>query len=179
MKHKTIFNLFILVFTFCVSANAQSTYCPTVNAFIGEWRYVNGQDTIKVYLRTKDYTITYPNSPSSQIAVIWGWHEYKKGNVVIESNYSDRFIALPTDLDNYNEDNYSIFLTLPQCNTSLQKLMGNIDDLSQCREMKVVTINYNSLQNQLVWSQRDSEGYGFLNGCKGMTLPSNFVLTKL
>lgn len=52
--------LLILLFFSCVftkNAKAQSTLCPAINALEGEWRYANGQDTIKVYLRTKDYTI--------------------------------------------------------------------------------------------------------------------------
>jgi len=168
--------IIIILVVFSCSAKAQSTLCPALQAFHGEWRYVNGQDTIKIYLRSNDYTIT-GDGPVT-IAKLWGWHEFKQGNTIIESNYSNRFLALPTNSNNVVANSYSISLQMPQCNVSRQKLIGNIHDLSQCYESKVVTITFNTSQTQLNWKQTHPTGFGFMTGCKGMTLPSNFVLTK-
>lgn len=157
---------------------AQSTICPAINAFEGEWRYVNGQDTIKIYLRPADYTVLGLGTPET-ISKLWGWHEYKRGNTIIESNYANRFMPLPTNSDAYTATFNSITLSMPlNCETSGNRLIGRISDLSQCYEAKVVTITYNASKTQLTWNQRHATGYGFITGCKGMTLPANFVLIK-
>jgi hypothetical protein len=169
--------ILIIVFV-CLSTlvKAQSSLCPALQAFTGEWRYANGQDTIRIFLRANDYTITGDGTVT--IPKIWGWHEYKQGNIIIESDYTNRFMTLPTISDNVVESSYSIFLQLPQCDISRQKLIGNIIDISQCSESKNVTIIFNSAQTQLTWKQIHPTGYGYITGCKGMTLPGNFVLTK-
>jgi hypothetical protein len=169
--------IFIAIFL-CLSTavNAQSSLCPALQQFGGEWRYVNGQDTIRVFLRSNDYIIT--GDGATVIAKLWGWHEYKQGNVTIESNYSNRFMTLPTNSDDVVENSYSISLQMPQCDISQQRLIGEIDDITQCYESKVVTIIFNLAQTQLSWKQIHPTGFGFKTGCKGMTLPGNFVLTK-
>jgi hypothetical protein len=111
-------------------------------------------------------------------AKLWGWHEYKHGNTIVESDYQNRFMALPTNSDTVVETSYSIYLQLPQCDISNQKLIGNIADLNQCREPKPVIIIFNSAQTQLTWSQRSRTGFGYGTGCYGMALPRNFLLTK-
>ncbi len=175
MKKNIIIAICLIAFT--ISSKAQSIICPPINAFEGEWRYINGQDTIKVYLRAKDFTILNMGNPTT-IGTLWGWHEYKKGSTIVESNYANRFITLPSNSSTYIAANFSISLQIPQCDTTRHRIVGDIADLSQCRESKIVTIDYNTNHTQLVWKQRHSSGYGFLNGCKGMTLPSSFVLTK-
>lgn len=166
----------IILTGFAFNAKAQSTICPSINAFAGEWRYVNGQDTLKIYLRPSDYTVLGVGSPTP-IAKLWGWHEYKKGNTVIESNYSNRFIALPANSQNNTVD-YSVSLQMPECDDNRQKLIGYINDITQCMELKSVAIIFNAAKTQLTWLQRHSEGFGYISGCKGMTLPGNLVLTK-
>ena len=169
--------IFFIIFV-CLSAmaNAQSNLCPTINSFTGEWRYVNGQDTIRIYLRSNDYTIT--GNGNTTIAKLWGWHEYKQGNVIIESNYSNRFMTLPTNSDDVVENSYSISLQMYQCDISRHRLKGFIDDITQCYESKDVTIIFNSTQTSLSWKQIHPTGFGFKTGCKGMTLPGDFVLTR-
>ena len=169
----------IIIFLFALSyfsVEAQSTICPALNSFTGEWRYTNGQDTIRIYLRSNDYTIL--TGEGNTIANLWGWHEYKQGNTIVESNYTNRFITLPSNSNNVVANSYSISLQLPQCELATNKLIGYIVDITQCNELKQVAVIFNTAQNQLIWKQRNSEGFGFGTGCYGMTLPRDFVLTK-
>jgi hypothetical protein len=169
----------ILILCFvCLStlSKAQSNLCPALQAFTGEWRYVNGQDTIRIYLRANDYAINGPSAVA--IGKLWGWHEYKRGNTIIESNYSNRFMTLPANSGNVVETSYSISLQMPQCDINRHRLIGNLADLSQCRESKPVIISFNAAQTQLTWSQRSRTGFGYGTGCYGMTFPRTFVLIK-
>lgn len=165
----------IILTGFSIFVNGQSVICPAINSFTGEWLYSNGQDTIRIYLRANDYTVSQSGNIISNLL---GWHEYKKGNTIVESNYNNRFMTLPTSSNNEVPRSYSIFLLMPQCDNSKHKLIGKIDDITQCYEPKVVTIQFNTSQNQLIWKQRQPTGFGFATGCKGMTLPGEFILTK-
>ena len=171
--------MFLLALT-SSSIKAQSTICPALNSFTGEWLYTNGQDTIRIYLRSNDYTILVDGAATANttIAKLWGWHEYKQGNTIVESNYDNRFMVLPTNSNNVITNSYSISLQLPQCDLNTGKLIGNIVDISQCYERKNVTIQFNPALNQFIWKQVQPTGFGFSTGCKGMTLPPEFVLTK-
>jgi hypothetical protein len=171
---KNIIILFLVVFSNL--ANAQSTICPALNSFVGEWRYANGLDTIRIYLRANDYILT--GDATANIGKLWGWHEFKRGNSVVESNYNNRYMNLPANSDNLALHSTSISLFMPQCDLTRQRLIGTIADITECYEPKVVTIQFNAAQNQLVWKQRQPTGFGFSTGCKGMTLPSDFILTK-
>ena len=91
-------NIIIITLIFLSnSIKAQSSICPTLNSFVGEWRYVNGQDTIRIYLRTGDYTILTDGVRNTSIAMLFGWHEFKSGNTIIESNYTNGNMTLPTN----------------------------------------------------------------------------------
>lgn len=170
----------IIIFLFVLtnsSVQAQSTICPALNSFTGEWRYTNGQDTIRIYLRSNDYALL--GNGDTTIGKIWGWHEYKQGNTIVESNYDKRFITLPTNSGNNTvASNFSISLQMPYCDLSGHKLIGYISDITQCYETKIVTIQFNAAVNQMTWKQINREGFGFGTGCYGMTLPREFVLTK-
>ena len=138
-------NIIIITLIFLSnSIKAQSSICPTLNSFVGEWRYVNGQDTIRIYLRTGDYTILTDGVRNTSIAMLFGWHEFKSGNTIIESNYTNRNMTLPTNSNNEVLHSYSLSLQLPQCNIQSQKLLGNITDITQCYETKPVIIIFNS-----------------------------------
>lgn len=173
LRMKNIITIILVAFSF--TAKAQSAICPALQSFTGKWRYVNGQDTIRIYLRSNDYTIS---QTGNSIANLWGWHEFKWGNTVIESNYGNRYMTLPTNSNNVVVNSYSISLLMPQCDLTRHKLIGNIADITQCYESKVVTIQFNAALNQLTWHQRQPTGFGFSTGCKGMTLPADFVLIK-
>ncbi|MES1181477.1 MAG: DUF6705 family protein [Flavobacterium sp.] len=158
-------------------AHAQSSKCLLLNSFTGEWRYANGQDTIRVYFRAQDYTIITSGVPDQTISCLRGWHQYKQGSTIIESNYGNRFMTLPATTANETPHSYSIMLQMPQCDTSRHNFIGMIDDITQCYEYKNVTAQFNTSLNQITWTQQRA-GYVITSGCTGMTLPGTFVLTK-
>ncbi len=174
---KILVSLFVC---FSTLSKAQSNLCPALQAFNGEWRYVNGQDTIRIYLRYHECYFNSENGSNTSTlqGQIFGWHEYKIGNTIVESDYANRYMTLPTIFDNLSPSTYSILLVMPYCDVSRHRIRGGIYDLSQCRERKSVTVIFNSAQNLLSWEQIHPTGFGFKTGCKGMTLPSNFVLSK-
>lgn len=180
---KTIFFLLSLSFSVCVhaqtNANTQPAFtydtCSYLQACEGEWMYANGQDTIRVYLRAQrsrslDFRYISDN--------LWGWHEYKRGITVVESSYRNRFAPLPYDRDSRPDGFESIFLRTDSCYTGFTFLGGGITDLSQCNERMQVKATLNSSRTTMTWRQSHSDGYGFISGCYGMTLPRQFVLQK-
>lgn len=175
---KKIF-LIISLLTIKDSLSAQTVQydtCSYLQQYSGEWRYVNGNDTIKIYLRFhRDYT----NDPKIYISdKLWGWLEYKSGSTVIESTYQNRFMALPYNRDDLPEGSYSIFLHYPLCGFNASKLTGYIIDIAQAREIKNVKATISLDKNTLTWNQEHKEGYGVFTSAYGMTLPKNFVLTR-
>lgn len=153
--------------------------CQYLQQFAGEWRYINGNDTIRFYFRVhKDST----EQQKAVITQLYGWHEYKQGNNIIESDYSQRFTSLPYFVDTVIAIKYSITLmgsAIP-CTTAMDTLSGTIIDFSQNREMHMVkaVINVSGGIMTMNWKQRHRDGFGFLTGATGMTLPKEFILTK-
>lgn len=180
----------ILLFGVCSNICAQSNTakhtlslydydtCQYLQQFAGEWKYINGNDTIKFYFRVhKDSSETLKYISTR----LFGWVEYKKGNNIVESNYQNRWDAIPYFADTVTLCNYSILLgSRIQCNPLIDTLGGTIIDLSQSREMHVVKtiINRNSSVMTMTWKQNHSDGYGVFTGARGMTLPKEFILTK-
>jgi hypothetical protein len=149
------------------------TSCPYLSRYAGEWMSVTGTDTIRIYLRVhKSYSENF-NLVKTRI---WGWHEYKQGNNIVESNYQHRFMNLPYYDDSIRRHEFSIFLQLKWCDLALNTLVGTIADYSQASELKVV--NAIITGTTMTWKQRHGEGYGVFTGAYGMTLPKEFVLVK-
>ena len=156
-----------LLILLCFTAKAQDT-CPALQAFDGEWRYVNGQDTIRMYFRYHECNFPV-DGKTDIIPGLWGWHEYKRGNTIVESNYSNRFMNLPGVFDYVPSRSFSILLQMFNCDTSRGKLIGFIDDLSQPLLGITVNIQYNNAKTEIQWHQTTS---------KPTALPNYFTLTK-
>jgi hypothetical protein len=153
--------------------------CQLIKQYAGEWQYVNGIDTIKIYFRYhRDYSASFSHISDK----LYGWHEYKKGNQVIESRYQHRFMPLPynydSDSNRNSTDRRSIRLSIVYCNNDSLKFIGTIFDYSQAKEMKTVTATLDPTRTIMIWKQEHSTGYGSLTGAYGMTLPRQFVLKK-
>jgi hypothetical protein len=153
--------------------------CQYLQQFAGEWRYVNGNDTIKVYFRVhKDSS----ESMKFVMTRLLGWIEYKQGNVIVESNYQNRFDVLPYFVDTVANTTHSISLigSVPICNSSIDTLVGSIIDFAQNKELHIVkaVINTSGSTITMNWKQKHRDGFGFLTGATGMTLPKEFILTK-
>jgi hypothetical protein len=174
---KALLSVFFFFFTLCAAAqNSETRYdtCQRLQHHQGEWQYVNGMDTIKIYLR---YHRSYSPSFNSLSDNLIGWHEYKKGSAVIESNYQHRFMTLPYNYDELNTNYYSLVISLKVCSTE-DFLIGTIRDITQAGELKTIVGNLNSTKTHINWKQSHMEGYGAFTGAYGMTLPKEFVLTK-
>jgi hypothetical protein len=172
--------LMIVCFMAALITRSQNTIdydtCRYLKQYEGEWRYENGIDTIRIYLRFhRDSSASFGSISDN----LYGWHEYKKGNQIVESKYHNRFIPLPYNYDGSNStDRRSIRLSLPFCNNDSLKLTGTIIDSLQAKEMKIVTATLDPTSTIMTWKQEHAEGYGWFTGAYGMTLPRQFILKK-
>jgi hypothetical protein len=188
-----VFNLskmkkIIILFALFCSTNlyAQNTVpipsdppiCNYLQLFTGEWMYANGLDTVRIYLRYHECLFASNTTEPEIRGRLWGWHEYKTGNSVVESNYQYRFENLPTDFDNSDINKTSILLSMPGCIPQNKKLKGTIIDYSVENQLMKVSATFDSTFNRLSWSQQRSEAYGLATDARGMTLPKDFVLIK-
>lgn len=169
--------IIILVTFMCFASvsEAQTTQydtCSYINTYAGEWRYVNGQDTIRIYLRANRVS-----DAESVTDRLWGWQEYKQGNQIIISDYQHRFMTLSSNFSTMY-DSSSVRLTLLGCGSSALKMNGRIDDYLQSREPKSIAVVINSTHTTMTWTLNDRDGYGFGTGATGRTLPKVFTLTK-
>jgi hypothetical protein len=175
MKRLLLGILSIIIFSNIVGQVKYDT-CQYIHQFEGEWMNVTGTDTIRVYLRAqRDY---YPAFNSIDDA-IFGWHEYKQGNTIIESTYENRF--MPIIADTITKRSVSIGLMMRSgvdCNATNKSASGVICDYLQSNEPKIVTVTLDSTGRIMTWRQRHSMGYGQFTGAYGMTLPKEFVLIK-
>ena len=150
--------------------------CNFLQQYVGEWKYINGQDTIRIYLK---YARTIGSYLTSVKDNLWGWVDYKSGSVIKESNYQYRFDSIPYNSDSHELNKFPIFLSLWNCNNSSSiKFVGAIRDSAQEGEFHVVTATLDPTKTIMTWRQHHSEGYGAFTGARGMTLPKTFVLIK-
>ncbi len=151
--------------------------CQYISQFAGEWMYASGNDTIRVFLKPQRNIYTEHNSLEDRI---FGWHEYKQGNTIIESTYPNRFMTI-SNVDTISKNSFSIWLKMGtdvDCAAIPRKASGSITDYLQAKETKIVTVTLDATGTIMTWKQRHSEGFGFLTGATGMTLPKEFTLIK-
>ena len=173
---KNIITITILILISSRATAQATTYdtCNSLQQYQGEWRYINGQDTIRIYLRAHRSINQHFNYVTD---ALWGWHEYKSGNTIIESNYQYRFINLPYDIDTLSIYLSSIQLG-PSRDCNIIKLTGDIWDYHQNNEFHLVTATLSNNNTVMTWKQERGECFGVFTGRPGMTLPKNFVLIK-
>lgn len=140
----------------------------TMGAFHGTWQWVNGIDTVKIFLATKK--VYYAINGGYYMDNLVGWHVYKKGNTIIESSYNFiNNVEQSTILGgNYNFQN---------------KIESTFNDLTKAKSCDL-TLTINASQNQLMWKLDVSPGLkarkpGQPAYIRGFTLPENMILTKL
>jgi hypothetical protein len=157
--------------------------CSALRLREGEWLSIQGQDTIRIFLRYhRTYDIEY-NIISDRL---WGWHEYKKGSQVIQSNYQHRFMPLDYIRDNINIENRSIWLRFDPKDFDMPNaergLYGTITDSEYLNKPHGVIISFSTRFGvlKMTWNQQFLEYIGspFEGKPFTMALPSTFVLTK-
>ncbi len=182
---KKLLSILIVMVFLNVNATSQGTtttendFCSYLQQFEGEWKWVSGNQTITIYLRFHRKSTTHGSVLFNQDCLV-GWHEYKINNTIIESDYQNRFITLPTDFDNFTT--YSIFLNfakrLNDCANNSRKLSGEIKDYNQANEFMDVSTTVDAAGTTMTWVQKHQEWNGHQTGATGMTLPATITLVK-
>lgn len=186
MKSKRIILQLILSFV-STNAIAQTNYrydtCNVYAQYQGEWMYANGNDTIRLYLRPT--RLVTPIGDLGTIMVrddLVGWHEYKQGNTVVESNYANRFMSIPLDYLNLPNGAISIYLNIDRnydaCNTNARRMHGFVQDFGLRKELvKVNSATFSSDLQTLQWIQWRHD-FSRNPEAAIMTLPCCFTLIK-
>lgn len=177
---KLILKIIFLVFISC-SAKAQTGQvydCPYLQQYQGEWLYANEQDTVRIYLRkyrTHDIESNYISDR------LYGWHEYKQGNTIIESNYQNRFETLPYNIGGPSNiyPSASIYLSLIDgCQNNPYEMNGTIDDLTLgglwYSGIRVFIEPNRTTMTWKLWPEHRM----MVSDPHYMTLPSDIVLVK-
>lgn len=184
MKKITIAIISILLTTNALAQNSQTEYdtCSALQVHQGEWIYTQGQDTIRIYLR---YHRSYDPNLNSVKDRLWGWHEYKNGSQVIQSNYQHRFMPLTYNIDDMDIDKSSIWLRFDPSDdnpSNLRGLFGTITDSAYDynRHMVITTVTNTAGVIKMNWNQtyKERSGGSFNSAPPTMTLPFSFTLTK-
>lgn len=164
--------------------------CNYLRPLEGEWVNINGSDTIKIYLRFHRSFYSDPETYNHISDNLWGWVEYRQGSTLIMSDYTNRFAALPYNVDDLSVGLKSISLWAGRasgvmvpvgyegCQNPITELGGSISDIAKCRTSKMImaTVNGSGPGAQMTWWVY-AVGSETL-GCEGTTLPTTFVLTK-
>ena len=177
MKLKNIKTVIILFLLFSMQQKigaqipAVGSYLTnnTMGAFHGTWQWVDGTDTVKIFLATKK--VYYPISGGFYMDNLVGWHMYKNGNTIIESSYP-----------NINNIGLSTFLGGNDNIPNDSKCFGTLKDIIKNKE-GALKLNLNTAQNQLTWKLEVSPGMhvrtpGDPPYYPGFTLPQNMILIK-
>jgi hypothetical protein len=167
---------FLLILNISLKAQTTTTdydTCSNLQQYAGEWKYVNGLDTIKVFLK---YQRTFNINLDWISDRLWGWHDFKNGNQIIESNYSNRFFTIPYVTDDVTSQQFSIRLRLKNCSNTENSINGFITDYHKGSNMHRIYATLNAAKTQMTWH---IEELGGLNKqFFGITLPPDFVLIK-
>jgi len=181
--------LFLLVIFFSTSnlkaqVYNQSEYdtCSYYNQFVGEWRYVNGNDTVRFYFKVLRYISEGIGDYDFKLYRddLIGWHEYKQGNNIIESNYQNRFLPLSSCILYAPPLKYSIDLNFwkeyGSCNSSSRILIGEFVDISRMGQWCQAKVEINPAITEmhfLHWPHAPCK----VQPC-GTTLPAEMTLIK-
>jgi hypothetical protein len=184
MKKIIIAIISILLTTNALAQNSQTEYdtCSALEAQQGEWLYTQGQDTIRIYFR---YHRCYDPEFNTLSDNLWGWHEYKKGNQVIQSNYQHRFMPLTYNMNDMDISKCSIWLRFNPIDDAPNNLRGHMGSITDSEfdnntHAVITTITNTNGVIKMNWRQYYEErgGGDFNSKPFTMTLPLTFILTK-
>jgi hypothetical protein len=167
-----IISISLLLFKFSASAQIKYDTCHYIQQYEGEWMSASGQDTIRIYLRyNRDYSAKFKNVSDQ----LYGWYDYKHGNIVAASNYSNRFLPMSYNADDSLSNKGAIDLWFSSRNCSNDNLYLNgsvIDPIDyQVTDVKIIL---NAAKTIMTWYQDNME----FEGGKPLTLPRNMILVK-
>lgn len=173
---KKLLKLQVIIFFFLVpklSFTQAPIYntCSALSNFNGEWKYENGNEILKVYL--KAHTFYIPNA-NTYVEKLLGWQEYTVGGTIIQSDYDHRFDNLPSNFHDQTNAVFSIGLNFSLCKTYLLKLYGGMSDISKGTDQSWVVTRIS--ENVLEVKQYQMESS--TNRVKAQSLPEVFTLIR-
>ena len=195
MKRVTLFFLLLTILS-SSHGNAQVTRpphfdtCQYLQSLQGEWMNVNGNDTIRVYLRFHRDFYSDPETYNSTVDELWGWVEYKQGSNIIMSDYANRFATLPYNVDDLTPGLRSIVIwpgkgggvVIPvgydPCTNPITDITGKITDRVRCNLDKNISATVNLAGTQMSWHIVQPTALLDSAWCAGYTLPQQFTLIK-
>jgi hypothetical protein len=156
--------------------------CNYLSSFQGMWIYANGNDTIRIYLKkVRSEYIMSPTRRSISDRLL-GWHEYKSGSNIIQSDFQYRNMLIPFNFILSNYDNYSIIMGFDKlqcgCGNNSRKFRGLFTDYNKASETNDINVTINPARTVMTFKQANAEWFGAWTGLTGMTLPVQFDLTK-
>lgn len=138
----------------------------TFGAFHGTWLWVNGSDTVKIYLTTKKVRID-----DYDVDLLCGWHIYKQGSTIIETSYPNINVLNSQTITLWNDNSINN-----------PKVEGTITDLTKASKENFLFLTINAAQNQVTWRCTEWGGHGYTVEQPpppiGITLPRNMILVK-
>lgn len=175
MKQITILFLYFLICKGNI-ASAQSYNPPlpgeylvnnTLDRFIGTWMWINGNDTVKLFLKKE--RIAAPGTLNFDYDAIIGWHLYKQGAVIVESSFN--YINTP-----YTDKHSTILGGNGRYGELGDTLKSFIRDVSKNKSISAKLI-INTSRTQIQWESSTSPGL-HINENQGFTLPNSMILNK-
>jgi hypothetical protein len=157
---KKIVSSIFLVF---VCLNTYSQTVDPLDKFIGTWRWVNGNDTMVIFLK-KETMVEVHN-----IVVLKGYNKYIKNGVVQQSTF-------PSNFNSNNSFNDTYFNLTNRDDSNLNKVSGIIGDYQNNKSVSL-TLNYISA-TAINFIVTPMSGF-HVNGIPGpIKLPSDIILIK-
>lgn len=172
IKTKVLLLIIFLAFNKRINAQTAGSYITntTMGAFHGTWQWVNGSDTVKIYLETKKVYCDVNGGFYWDELV--GWHLYKKGSSIIQNT-----------IPYINNVSQAAFFAGNE-GRPYGVAWGTLKDITKNKSGEVI-LTLNAAQNQLTWKLDISPGIKvFVPGVsptpqRGFTLPENMLLIKL
>ncbi len=193
MKQIFLVIIFSSLYT-CINAQVTAPpyfdTCQYLRPLEGEWVNINGNDTIRIYLRFHRNFYSDQDTFNSTIDELWGWIEYKQGNTIVVSDYANRLATLPYNLDNLTPGLRCIILSagigghriLPQgyipCTNPIINLTGFFFDSIRCNSDKTIMATVNIQGTQMTWQLYQPTALLDSVWCTGFTIPRHFTLIK-
>jgi hypothetical protein len=127
--------IFILKFSLSLSGQVgddalkYDTCHVSAQQFVGNWLYVNGIDTVRLNLRLHRGNDNY----GEIVDIIYGWHEYKKGNIIVESIFDKKNIVIPYVIDTFTTNSWSVAMMMlnQPCSINNVTAAGTLADYSR------------------------------------------------
>lgn len=180
MKKTTLLYIFNILFVLINPIETKSQNYPsagqyltntTMQPFIGEWRWVDGTDTLQISLKVKKVFFDFNGGYYSDCLV--GWHIFKRGQTVIENTY--QYI---------DQIDKSFFIGGNKKGATLNKVKGTVKDRLKVKHGNLELVLDNSVSpNQITWKIKNSEGIKYRKSNEpaynfSFTLPTDILLIK-